>query len=152
MTSSNLVLFDSNILIWAHDTESPHHRKAKELVEAALTKKINACLAHQNLLEFLSIVTNPKRLSQTLSLTKTLKIVGNYLRYFNIISPQEATLNLVLMSIRDFKMRKAKVFDAYLVATMLTNNIATIYTANDKDFKKFADKIKIVNPFRSTRK
>lgn len=149
MTSSNLALFDSNILIWAQDSESPHHQKAREIVELGLSKKINACLAHQNLLEFLSIVTNPKRLSKKLTLAKALKIIGSYSRYFEVISPKSNTLNLALVSIRDFKIRKARVFDAYLVATMLSNNVATLYTANEKDFTKFADKIKIVNPFKS---
>lgn len=49
-----------------------------------------------------------------------------------------------------FKTHKLKtdlVFDAYLVATALSNDIDTIATDNTRDFKKFSD-LNIINPFQ----
>jgi predicted nucleic acid-binding protein len=49
--------------------------------------------------------------------------------------------------IKDKKYLGRRIFDAYLAATMLSNGINIIYTANDNDFEIFKE-IEVVNPFK----
>jgi predicted nucleic acid-binding protein len=39
-----------------------------------------------------------------------------------------------------------RIFDVFLVATMMDNQVRTLYTQNTKDFSRFTD-IQAINPF-----
>lgn len=65
-----------------------------------------------------------------------------------IISPTQATYYLWLELVKKYQLIGNRIFDAYLVATALTNSINTVATDNVKDFKKFTE-LKIINPFTS---
>lgn len=150
MISSKKVLFDSNILVYAHNKRSPYFKKAKLLHEQVLAGELSAAIAQQNILEFLAIVTNPKIIPRFLTPGEAVEKVRTYLESpFEILEPNKQTLKMALDLIGQHKIKQKDIFDAYLVATMITNEVFTLYTANDQDFKKFADKIKIINPFKS---
>src|SRR3990167_5138354 len=120
--SDDVVLFDTNILVYARDLESPNYQKAKELQDAVNEGVLNAVITPQNLLEFYSVITNQAKSKKA-------------------DSPKEA-----IVEIKKY-LRGRKIFDVYLVATMLSNGIKTIYTANERDFEMFGE-IKVVNPFK----
>lgn len=143
-----MILIDTNILVFAHNQDSPHNEKAIQLLKDALEFKIEACIAHQNLLEFFSVITSPKRIDKPLSTETALSWIKLYLESSNIkkVSPSQNTLESALALTKHHKLAKADIFDSYLAATMQENNIPEIYTNNISDFKKF-HKIKAINPF-----
>lgn len=147
--SNELVLFDSNILVFAHNTASPFHSKAKKLLLSAVDGSLNAVLAPQNLLEFYSIITNPKRVEKPLSVSQVNLLVKEYLtsEVFIFIYPQDTTQSRTFELAKKHKIKKVEIFDTYLAATMFDNNVSIIYTDNEKYFKIFKD-IKVVNPFK----
>lgn len=152
MKTFEKVLFDTNVLIAAHDNDNPNCEKARELITQVASYFLEGYLAQQNITEFISAITNPKRIVIPLELKLAIREAKKYLSPisgFKIISPVEKTLPVFLELVMASRLTKTKVFDAYLVATMITNGVFTLYTTNDQDFKKFADKIKIINPFKS---
>lgn len=62
-----------------------------------------------------------------------------------IITPDYRTHNIALELIKKHNLSAYLIFDAYLAATAISNNITSIATDNVKDFKKF--EIDILNPF-----
>ena len=67
MKGGEIVGFDTNILVYADDPSSNHHLKAREYLEQALKRSIRACLSHQILAEYFSVVTSEKRVKQPLT-------------------------------------------------------------------------------------
>lgn len=146
---SELILFDSNILVFAHNVASPFQKQAEKLISSVIDGRLSVVLAQQNLLEFYSIITNPKRVQMPIGLTDVHFLINEYLRsgIFNLIYPKETTLTGTFGLAEKHKIKGADIFDAYLATTMLDNDVGTIYTDNIKHFEMF-DKIKAVNPFK----
>ena len=120
-TSDTVVLFDTNILIHAQNTDSPHHKKAIELHKEVFEGKIKAVLSAQNLLEFYSEVTNPKRLVKPLTSSFAISEIKKYLKKanFRIIKTKGNELELLLNLVKDQNVRGVGVFDVYLMEKML---------------------------------
>ena len=73
-----MILIDTNILIFAHNADSPHHKQAQQLMRDAMESKFESCISQQNLLEFFSIITNPKRVEKPFSSKEALSLLENY--------------------------------------------------------------------------
>ena len=139
---SEPILFDTNILVYAHNLDSLYHLKAISLVKAAAEGVLEGVLAQQNLLEFYAIITDHKRVNKPLSSKEASSLIKDYLNSpFKIIFPNQETLKLALSLDKDSK--GGEIFDTFLVTTMLSNNVKSIVTVNTKDFKTFPD-IKII--------
>ena len=142
-------LFDTNILIYASDPTSRFNDKARKLLNDVLEGHVNACVSNQNLYEFYAIVTDPKRVAKPLGIKQASSLLQNYIEAENLpkIFPKETNLTHLVHLIKKYKISKQEVFDAVLVATMLDNFVKTLYTADEKLFRKFTN-IKVVNPFK----
>ena len=142
------VFFDSNILVYAHNGQSPFFLQAKSLQEKVVWGKLLAAIAPQNLLEFYSTVTNKNKFEKPLTFLEAKKACQIYLTSgFLIIYPKQNDIEAVFSLAAKRKIIGRRIFDVYLVVTMLSNGIKTIYTANERDFEIFRE-IKVVNPFK----
>lgn len=142
-----MILIDTNILVFTHNADSRYNKKATELIKSAIELKSDLCVAHQNLLEFFSVVTNPSHIETPVSPEKASSWIEIYLKSSSIkkICPSQKTLTNTIIQIKKSVISKAEIFDCYLVATMLENGVSTIYTDNISHFKKYPQ-IKAVNP------
>ena len=57
----------------------------------------------------------------------------------------ETTLERLLGLLERHPVTEQRIFDAFLVATMLDNEVRTIYTQNVKDFQGYPE-IQVINP------
>lgn len=62
-------------------------------------------------------------------------------------SPYHIVGRGILDDAKENNIRAQEFFDVLIVATMLDNDIDTIYTANEDDFSKY-NEINVYNPFR----
>src|SRR3990167_6028037 len=62
MIISDPLLIDTNVLVYAHNQDSPFHKQSLSLVKAAIAGEFRGVLAEQNLVEFYSIVTDKSRI------------------------------------------------------------------------------------------
>ena len=136
------MLIDSNILIYAINADSPKNRSAQTFLKE---NSGNLEIAHQNIFETIRVLTHPK-FSNPMKLDMALKAVFNITESSTIISPDQNTYFLALEFIKQNQLSGNRIFDAYLAATALSNDINTIITDNVLDFKKFKG-LKIINPF-----
>lgn len=138
MKTSEPILFDSNIFVYAHNEDSPLHPAALNSIAKVIKSEISGVLTSQNLLEFYSVITDKRRLSNPLTPELASELVNNYLASpFEIIYPNLNTNAIMMELLKKSKLKDGQIFDAYLVATMRSCNIRHIITANIKDFEKF---------------
>lgn len=143
-----MLIFDTNVLAYAHDPASKNHDRAMKLVESALKGKLEACVSCQNIAELYSVLTRPLKLSKPYEPSAAVELCELYIRSKNIpkIVPTEQTYSEALGLAGRVGATSTKIFDCLLVATALENGVDTIYTENTKDFEPLKS-IKAVNPF-----
>lgn len=149
MAGSKRVFIDTNIFLYAADSSSPFHTKAKNLLEQASRLEFEAVITPQVILELYSVVTNKKRIKNSYSASEANNFIEKTLFFIKakyIYFDSEALVILRTILVTN-KIEDRQVFDAAIVATMLSNGVKTIYTANSKDFKKLSAKIEVINPF-----
>lgn len=136
------MLIDSNILVYSINTPSPKHKKAQDFLQENLRELV---VAHQNILETLRVLTHPK-FPSPMKINNAIDAIESILKECLVISPDYRTHHIALELVKKHNLAGDLLFDAYLVATALGNDIGIIATDNTKDFKKFTE-IKILNPF-----
>ncbi|NCN59130.1 hypothetical protein COW99_03725 [Candidatus Roizmanbacteria bacterium CG22_combo_CG10-13_8_21_14_all_38_20] len=146
-----MILLDTNILVYAHNSSSELYEKAKEIRENSIAGKLKSVVSQQNLLEFYSVTTNPRKFKTPLTPIEAINIIKEYqfggsLKF--ILPNIETSLTFIFLfsKYKKYIKRGTHVYDVYLAATALSNGIEEIYTANDKDFM-FIDELKVTNPF-----
>jgi len=132
-------LIDSNVLISSYDETEKQHKDSYSVVERAMNKETDGVLAHQNLLEYLAVVTDPKRVENPLSSEEAMINVDSYIAALRIIFPKPTTIAIFKRFLREKPVGKGRVFDVYLAATAFDNNINEICTWNTSDFEGLSE-------------
>jgi len=142
-----MILFDANVLVHAHAAQSPFHAVARRLCEQAADGTLGACLNPQVLCEFFAVATNERLFRPAMTPKQAGQQIAVYWRSgFQKILPKEQTIRRVADLLQRHRITQQRVYDTFLVATMLDNDVRAIYTQNVKDFEIYHE-IEAVNPF-----
>ncbi|HNT75575.1 MAG TPA: PIN domain-containing protein [Anaerolineae bacterium] len=142
---------DTNLLVYAHNTASEFHEKAKSFLEKVMNERdaeghLSVCVPVQVLLEFIHVMTW-QRLQNPLSLSQAIRVVEDYVDGgIPIVHQRETQLHTFLELLSATTTRK-KIFDIALAATLKDNGIAGLYTANAADFEDF-EFLEVINPLQ----
>jgi len=136
------MLIDSNILVYSINSSSPKHKAAQLFIQKNAGKLE---VAHQNIFETLRVLTHPK-FPNPMEINEAVGAVENILKACDIISPDYKTHRIALELIKKYEIVSNQIFDAYLVATAISNGIDTLATDNIKDLQRFSE-ITTINPF-----
>lgn len=139
------MLIDTNILIYSINADSPKHKQAQKFLKDNETELV---ISHQNVLEAIRVLTH-RSFSKPMTLKHALKAVLAITKSCFLISPNQSTYYFAIEFIKNYKLSGNRIFDAYLAATALSNDITTIATDNARDFKKFKE-VTLLNPFIQT--
>lgn len=139
------MLVDANILLYASDSTSPFHGRAKEWLEAALNGTSRVGLPWQSLTAFLRIVTNPRALAEPLGPTRAMELVDAWVGAPTTWIPQPGPGHREILGrlLRELDLRAGLIPDAVLAALCLEHGL-TIVSA-DSDFARFTE-IDWLNP------
>lgn len=146
-----MILFDANILVHAHTAESPFYIAAQQLRDQATQGAIEACVSPQVLCEFYSVVTDDRLVKPALTPSQAKKELHTYWHAsgFRKILPKEGTITRLAGLLDRHGVKRGDIFDVFLVATMLENDVRTIYTQNVKDFESYHE-LQVINPLAPT--
>ena len=149
MSKKIRILFDTNVLVYAHDESSIYHNDSAELLKIAIENKIQGVLAEQNIIELYRILTNPVAMKgvsltalQANDLIRSIYLNGN----FEIIYPTRVTIDKVLQLAVKYKVTSAKIFDIRLAALILDENIDYFATYNISHFQAISGINPLVPP------
>jgi toxin-antitoxin system PIN domain toxin len=145
-----ITLLDANILVHAANGASPVHQAAKRLRDQAVAGDVQACLTPQVLWEFYAVITNPRRVDRPLSPPVARQEVQAYMQAERIplLVPTRSTMTRVLGLLARYPVTGLRIFDLFLVATMLDHGVRQVYTENVDDFRPF-EGIATINPLAS---
>jgi predicted nucleic acid-binding protein len=92
-------------------------------------------ISRQVLREFYAIATNGKFFDEPLTMAEACSKLEEFSEVLTIVP--DAELDILLPLLKKYQVKKQKIHDTNLVATMLQSQIENIYTFNVKDFKMF---------------
>lgn len=139
MKSSPAMLIDSNVLIYAAYPDEPHFAASRALIDSAKDPQANFFVAPQNVAEFYGTVTNPRRVTKSKTPLEALEAIETFLAFpgVTMLAVPVNVVSLLTELLRVSQVTAQDVYDAQLVAVMLGNEVTTILTFNDADFRRF---------------
>jgi len=134
-----LALLDTNVLVYAAYRNSPHHHAAAQLVALGLREPNRFCIAPQNLVEFLAVVTRARFVEPPLSPAEAARMAGLLYRSRRLrkIYPKRATVARAIRAGREVGVTGPAWYDLFLAATMRDAGVRLLVTENIADFRKF---------------
>ncbi len=139
------VFLDTNVLLAATDEGRGEHGRALAVLNEWPADGIALYASGQVLREYLCVATrnvgdNGLGLTQAEALTNVAALRDR----LSVLDESAKGLDRLLELLGSVDCRGKQVHDANVVATMLVNGVAAIVTANDNDFRRFAEHIQIV--------
>jgi predicted nucleic acid-binding protein len=136
------MLIDSNILIYAINASSPKHTASQTFIQENIS---SLSIAHQNIFETLRVLTHPN-FANPMKIQDAVMSIETIIEHSRIITPDYLTHRIALELITKHNITSNQIFDAYLVATAISNGIDIIATDNVSDLQQFKE-ISLINPF-----
>jgi len=138
---------DINLLIYAINTDTPHHPQAKAWLEASLSSDEPVGLAWIVILGFLRIITNGRIMPTPLSSEIAIEIVDEWLRQpsVQIIVPRERHWDIFKELLTPLGTAANLTSDAHLAALAIEYGARLFST--DNDFSRFAP-LRWTNPIQ----
>jgi uncharacterized protein len=141
-------LVDANVLLYAVDERSPHHKVAKPWLEERLSGPETFAFAWAVLLAFIRLVTNPRVFERPLSGEEALDLVDSWLAQSNatILHPTDRHSRLLRELLAPLGTAGNLTSDAHLAALAIEHG-AELCSA-DADFGRFPG-LQWTNPLTS---
>lgn len=139
------MLVDANVLLYAVDTESTFHDRARAWLETALNGTRRVGLPWQSLTAFVRIATHPRALRDPMTPGEAWSFVDDWLDAPNVWIPLPGRAHREILGrlVRDLELRANLVSDAVLAALCIEHGLAMV--SADSDFARFTE-IDWVNP------
>lgn len=132
-----MILVDANVLIYAVDSDSPHHRPARRWLEAALSGTAPVGLAWIVILAFVRLTTRPGILARPLAVERALAFVDEWLAQpcVRAVAPGEGHWAVLRNLVRAAGTAGNLASDAHLAALAL--ELGASICSTDRDFERF---------------
>jgi len=132
-----VIVLDANILLYAYDTASPFHAKARSWVELVFSGADAVGLPWQTVSAFLRIMTNPTLPGDRFSLEEAAHVVDRWLEQPNVrlLTPGDDHWPLFRQMVVEGQALGPLVTDAQLAA--LTMEYGGVLYTTDRDFARF---------------
>ncbi|GIK61019.1 MAG: type II toxin-antitoxin system VapC family toxin [Ignavibacteriota bacterium] len=126
----NKILVDTNVLIYSIDEDSKYFDSAQKI----FSEELELYTTSKNLSEFLTVVT---RFSQnSLSLKEALLVIEDFINTMTILYPTKETFLVFRDLLKKYQPVGLQIHDYEILSIGLANQIDTVATFNEKDFKK----------------
>jgi toxin-antitoxin system PIN domain toxin len=142
-----VILVDANVLIYAIDADSPHHRPARRWLEEALSGTKPIGLAWIVILAFLRLTTRSGILKNPLPPEHATAFVDEWLAqpYVSAVGPGQGHWTILRKLLRDSGTAGNLTSDAHLAAIAL--ELGATVCSTDTDFGRFPG-VERISPLR----
>ena len=135
---------DTNVLVGARFSSSPHHEAARVSLAQAKANSEPIRISRQIVREYLVTVTRPQDWTRPLPLDMVLRDIEWLHSTFEILEDGKHVADLLVALFREFCFAGKQIHDANIAATMLANGEQRLLTFNAKDFSRFSERIELV--------
>lgn len=143
-----MTLCDANLLLYAYNTDSVDHIRAKVWLEGELSSPSIFCLSWQTITAFIRISTNHRAFPRPLSVEEAVKAVSSWLDrpQCRILAETERHWEIFANLLSTEKAVGPLVMDAHLAALAVEHG--AVLATTDRDFARFTG-LKTINPLVS---
>lgn len=142
-----MLLVDANLLIYAYQSNTVHHARARAWLESVLNGDEDVLISMTTLLAFMRIMTDPGLHANPLDVPTVHRHVTTWLARPNVsvAEPTPEHWSTILSVATEGQARGPVLMDAHLAALAIEHG-ATVCTA-DRDLRRFKG-IRIVDPIK----
>ncbi len=137
---------DTNVLLRSLIDEFPESAACRALMVEQRKAEKEMWVSRQVIRELLVQLTHPRTLKIPLTNEQVQSQIETVLTLFLIADETSATTSMLLTLLRDYSVSGKQIHDANIVASMLVNGIDTLLTLNTVDFKRYQNRIALLEP------
>ena len=143
-----MIVLDANLLLYAYDSRSDKHERARQWVERVFSEEMVVGLPWQTVAAFIRIATNPRIPGQRFTLDQAVEVVDQWLEQPNVLllAPGDQHWNILRKLLIAGQARGPLTTDAQLAA--LTIEHGGVLHTTDRDFGRFAE-LRWTNPIEA---
>ena len=132
-----MIVLDANILLYAYDSSSAKHARARAWVERVFSEGTLVGIPWQTVSAFLRVVTNTNLPGQRFTTEEAAQVVNQWLEQPNVrfLGPGDEHWSLLRRMLIEGQARGPLVTDAQLAALALEHG-GVLYST-DRDFSRF---------------
>jgi toxin-antitoxin system PIN domain toxin len=132
-----VIVVDANLLIYAYDLDSAHHKKSLSWLEELLSGVEAVGLPWQSVSAFLRVITNRRLPGMRVSLEQAVQVVDEWLQQPNVqvLVPADQHWSVLRQMILEGRASGPLVSDAEIAAITIEQG-AVLHTT-DRDFARF---------------
>lgn len=144
-----MIVLDANLLIYAYDSTTPEHPRARACVEEVFSGHESVALPWLSIYAFVRILTHPGTHAAKLSTQAAVAIVDQWLKlpHVHALAPSDRFWPLFMEMLVRGDVKGRLTTDAALAA--LTIEHAGILYTSDRDFARFPG-LRWVNPLQQS--
>lgn len=124
------ILLDTNVLIYAIDTQSQFYERSRDFV---FGREGEPAITSISLSEAYSVLT--RKQGYGLPTTQADEIIQWYRARIPVLYPNKSSSDWLHYLVKNYSPRGHHIFDMEIAALGLANGIQTIATKNEKDFR-----------------
>lgn len=144
------MFLDTNVLVRARFTAAPEHAVARARLREIVDGAERPHISRQVVREYLAVVTRPQAWAVPLATPDALRDVRWLLSSFKVLEDGPEVTRALVALCQDVQVGGRQIHDANIVATMLAHAEGRLLTFNPGDFRRFADRITVVDPTATT--
>jgi len=134
-----VIAVDTNILVYAHRTDTPFHAAAKRCLAEQIEGRATWAIPWPCVHEFLAVVTKPRVFDPPTPLTRALEQVDVWLASPSLVLLAESSEHWTELRrvVATGRVVGAQIHDARIAALCRLHGVRELWTA-DRDFTRFA--------------
>jgi predicted nucleic acid-binding protein len=138
------VFVDTNVLVYAAVPAFPLHADAVARLTELEVTAAPLLISRQTIREYLSALSRPSTYTPAIPMASLLADIPALLARFRVVEDGPAVTSALLMLLAAVTCGGKQVYDANIVATMMTGGIRRVLTHNVSDFRRFSTWIDIL--------
>ena len=133
------VAIDTDFMVAVEIRDHIFHKPADAVLSRLLEEGHKLAVAPQMLAEFVHVVTDSKRLKDPLSMEEALARAEYWWQAREVVRiyPEGDAVSTWIEWLREHRLGRKRLLDTMLAASACSQEISTIVTNNEKDFKVF---------------
>ena len=138
------MFIDTNVLVKARIPGAPDHDAARTGLERAFRDAEPLRISRQVIREYLAVVTRPQTWPVSITREEALDDASRLAGIFEILEDGPAVTESLVALCREIPAGGRQIHDANIVATMVARGERRLLTFNVADFRRFEDRIELV--------
>ena len=139
------MFIDTNVLVKSRIPSAPDHDAARASLERAFRDPEPLTISRQVIREYLAVVTRPQIWTVAITREDALDDVSRLIGSFEILEDGPLVTESLVGLCREIPAGGRQIHDANIVATMLAHGERRLLTFNVSDFRRYGDRIELVD-------